>query len=134
MTKVVFVVLCSFLSPLLWAQDGVNTQVVRHINRMIQAQTVQVIMNWEKNVHVRDLLTRPARGKAGDTVVSVKTKTTYCRGHYSSEKQIYFPMACMLDDEFTLSRVTLVLPNGQKWLPAKKELRTDKNKVWVTVP
>lgn len=136
MKKLLLVALCAVFPVFLGAQENMHTQLVRRINNMVYQnnKSIQVIMDWEKAVRVRDLLSRPARFNSGNTVVAVKTKKTYCRGYSAGEKKVYFAANCLRDTDFKLARVTVVLPNGQQFLPAKKDLRIDGNIAKITLP
>ncbi len=136
MKKAVLAVVCCLAVSGVWAQDNTSTRMHRRLSRLVFqiSQPVQVVMEWQKAVRVRDLLTRPARGRSGSTVVGVKKATTYCGGYYSKSNEISFPLRCMVNEDFKLSRVTLLLPNGKKFLPARKDLRLDKNTIKVRVP
>lgn len=135
MKKCLFVVLCICVSSMAWGQNSLKTQLTRHLNRFVyqQQRKVQIILDWKKIIRARDLLTRPARGGAGNTVVGVKTKQTYCRGYYTNKKQVVFSSDCIAEDDFKLAHITLLLPNGQKISPTVKELHKDKSAVWVIV-
>ena len=97
MKKLLLVALCAVFPVFLGAQENMHTQLVRRINNMVYQnnKSIQVIMDWEKAVRVRDLLSRPARFNSGNTVVAVKTKKRIAAGILPVKKKfILRPTVC----------------------------------------
>jgi len=95
-------------------QPEVSEQNVRQAVRFEQAK-VQLTFTWEREVRVRDLMLRPARHKAGDTVVRVDHETTSCQGVLlEGNTHVAVPAVCAERAGSSLQNIHLAFINGRQ--------------------
>ena len=81
----------------------------------IQQARVQITLDWEKEVRMRDLMRRPIRGSQSNPVVEIKKKRTSCRGMLlEGNTRVALPAVCLEEDDFTLKQIHLLFSNQQK--------------------
>ena len=107
--------LCLCVCAVAHARQVTALSVERKLNQaiLVQQAKVQVSLDWEKEVHVRDVMLRPARAHAGDTVIRTEQETTACQGVLlEGNMQVAIPAVCLRKPDFSLQKVHLVFANN----------------------
>ena len=88
-----------------------------NLNDAVAAQQakVQLMLTWEREVRVQDFMSRPARYKAGDTMVRTDTQTTSCQGVLlAGNTQVAVPAVCLEQADSSLQKIRLTFANGRQ--------------------
>ena len=99
------------------AKDITAMQIKQNLNQavLLDQARVQITTDWEKEVHMRDLMARPPRMGAGNPVIEVKKTTKNCQGVLLlGNEQVAVPAVCLKNGDFTLAQVHLLFANGRQ--------------------
>ena len=99
------------------AENITSAQIERNLNQavLLDQARVQIATDWEKEVHMRDLMARPPRMGAGNPVIEVKHTTKNCQGVLlAGNEYVAVPAVCLKNGNFSLKQVRLSFANGRQ--------------------
>lgn len=100
--------------------------------KQLSDSTVQVMLDWHKEVKMSDVMFRRPRVK--DSVISVKRKQTYCKGTLLQDgEHVLIPAVCAHKNKYHLDQVTLKFANGYVAQGSAQVLRTKEDIAVITV-
>ena len=89
---------------------------------LIKQAEVTLVFDWQREIRLRDVMSRPPRGSARHHNVTLKTeyKTTRCKGALTQTGYVVTPALCTREADWHLSRVTLLFADGRKGTGTEK--------------
>jgi len=108
-----------------------------NLNHAVAAQQakVQLTLTWEHAVRVQDLMLRPARHKAGNTIVRKETRTTSCQGVLlAGNTQVAVPAVCVVQADSSLQNIRLTFVNGRHADIAQSGVSVEGELGYITFP
>lgn len=115
------------LGSMAQAQPSSSQTLTRRLHQEIRAQQakVQLMLTWEKEIRMRDLMSRPPRMGAGNPVISVENKNTVCQGVLlEGNRRVVFPAVCFENDDFLIKKMQISLRNGRRISVAAEQFYT----------
>jgi hypothetical protein len=117
-----------------FAQNG--TALKRNVTRAINENNsaVNITVDWQKPVRMRDLMSRPPRsGADGDMVIRYDTKTLSCKGMFTNTGCVVMPAVCVQNEDFMLTGITLFFSNGKKLMGGQNLLSIKEELAYIPV-
>ncbi len=115
--KIMLMVLLFGMSSHGNAAELFATDLERSITQQLVSQQarVQIQLDWEKEIRMRDVMFRHPRPGVGNPVLQVKQRTTSCQGMLlEGNRRVALPAVCLKEDDFTLKAVHLTFSNQRK--------------------
>jgi len=134
MKKMMLMFACLFVVTMAFAQK--ESDLKENVTRAVNENTseVNITVDWQKPVRMRDLMSRPPRGGAdGDMVIRYDTKTLSCKGMLTDTGRVVMPAVCVQNEYFTLTGVTLSFSNGQKLTGDQNSLSIKEELAYIPV-
>lgn len=128
--------ICFFVCGVAHAQPSADANLQRRLNQEIQTQQakVEININWEKEIHMRDVMSRPPRMGAGNPVIGVKQDTTTCQGVLlEGNTRIALPAVCFKNGNFEIKQLRLSFSNGRQATGTKSCIYTQDDMGYIRI-